>query len=289
MEMQTLKEFLQLTQTLNYTAAADRLFISRPTLSKHIKKLEEELGVELFERSTKSVALTKQGRILRERAYSIMHEYEAMLVELKGVQTISGTLRIGGCLRYPRINLAMSLEVSRFEHEYRDVEITMTDIYYRDYREPLMNGTFDLICSFRLPGLNEEGLDFIPLIDMEVCAWVSEDSVLANRKSTTYEELSSLVIRYMEPNRSKLLTSLYRDTFAQRGLHLNEGKPLTPTYFMERDEFCLFPLVSASVGTIPRIVQIPIEDPLKLSVCWVRKHKSINPIPKLFFEKVLSQ
>lgn len=287
MEIRLLREFLQLAKSLNYTTAADMLFMSRSTLSKHIKQLEDELGVELFARSTKSVRLTKQGEVLRKRAYNIMSEYETALIELDGSKTVQGTLRIVGCSRYPLINDVMRAEASAFERAYRDVDITMDDIFARDYRDPLMDGTYDVVCSFRLPGLNEEGLEFTPLFDMDVCAWVSPGSRLAKRKSTTLEELSRFTIRYMEPKRSRLLTSYYRTLFEQRGLHVKTGKPLTPTIYLAEDEFCLFPHVDVPAASLPDIVQVPIENPARLPVCWVRKRKTVNPLTNLFFEGLI--
>ncbi len=56
-------EFVVLAQTCNYLQAADQLFISQSTLSKHIKSLERDLGVELFNRTTRHVQLTEHGRV----------------------------------------------------------------------------------------------------------------------------------------------------------------------------------------------------------------------------------
>lgn len=286
MEIHLLKEFLQLAKMLNYTAAADALFMSRPTLSKHIKQLEGELGVELFERSTKSVRLTRQGAILKERAYNIMREYETALIELDSSRTVQGTLRIAGCSRFPVINQAMYEKVSAFERAYRDVDITIDDIFARDFREELMDGTYDLVCSMRLPGLNEEGLECIPLREMDVCAWVPPNSELASRDSVTLEELSKYVVRYMQPKRSRLLTSYYRAMFEQAGLSVRVGKPLTPTIFMAEDEFCLFPYVEGPSELLPNVVQVPIVNPAKLPVCWIRKRKNANPVTALFVDMI---
>lgn len=64
MDLRVLHEFLVLAQTEKYLEAADLLFISQPTLTRHIKNLEDELGVPLFDRSTRHVRLNKYGSIL---------------------------------------------------------------------------------------------------------------------------------------------------------------------------------------------------------------------------------
>ena len=62
MEITYLQEFVELSKTLNFTVAAQRLYISQPVLSKHIKSLESELQLPLFDRKGKSIALTEFGR-----------------------------------------------------------------------------------------------------------------------------------------------------------------------------------------------------------------------------------
>ena len=64
MELRTLHEFLVLAQTEKYLEAAELLFISQPTLTRHIKNLEDELGVSLFDRTTRHVRLNKYGSLL---------------------------------------------------------------------------------------------------------------------------------------------------------------------------------------------------------------------------------
>ncbi len=72
METTWLNEFLVLAESENYLAAADMLFISQSSLSKHIKALEAELGVALFTRTTRKVILTDQGRKFADCARQIL-------------------------------------------------------------------------------------------------------------------------------------------------------------------------------------------------------------------------
>lgn len=78
------REFVVLAQTCNYLQAADQLFISQSSLSKHIKSLERELGVELFNRTTRRVQLTEQGRIFlpfARKLASTAHDAEVALAD----------------------------------------------------------------------------------------------------------------------------------------------------------------------------------------------------------------
>jgi DNA-binding transcriptional LysR family regulator len=62
LEIEFIKEFVILAETGNYLKAADLLFISQPALSRHIMSLEKQLGVALFNRTTRSLELSEYGR-----------------------------------------------------------------------------------------------------------------------------------------------------------------------------------------------------------------------------------
>ncbi|KTC99951.1 LysR substrate-binding domain-containing protein [Legionella erythra] len=78
MNLRDLQYFVVLAKTEHFGEAARQCFVSQPTLSMQIKKLEDELGVQLFERDNKRVMLTDSGRLLLERARSILAEVAEM-------------------------------------------------------------------------------------------------------------------------------------------------------------------------------------------------------------------
>ena len=80
-----LRIFVSLASSLNFGQTAERFFVTQPTTSKMIRNLEDKLGVKLFERSTRSVSLTPEGRDLLEVASRVVDEFETGLTELAEV------------------------------------------------------------------------------------------------------------------------------------------------------------------------------------------------------------
>lgn len=76
MDFRTIEHFLKLSETLNFRKAADEIYIAQPALSRQIMALEEELGVVLFDRNKRNVALTTAGEYFREECERILEDFE---------------------------------------------------------------------------------------------------------------------------------------------------------------------------------------------------------------------
>ena len=95
MTTEHLYEFSVLARTLSFSRAAQALFLSQSTLSKHIQHMEAELGVQLLLRNTHSVALTEAGRLLAGQAEQTIHQCSSAERQLRrGVFSMEGQLSI---------------------------------------------------------------------------------------------------------------------------------------------------------------------------------------------------
>ncbi|MES2937926.1 MAG: LysR substrate-binding domain-containing protein [Pseudomonadota bacterium] len=95
MNIRQLRFFLQIAEVGSVTRAASFLHIAQPALSRQIRTLEEELGVTLFQRSEKGVALTDAGMLLRDRAVALLRHFERVRHEVRdGFNDPSGELVI---------------------------------------------------------------------------------------------------------------------------------------------------------------------------------------------------
>ena len=96
MTTEQLQHFLMLAECLNYTAAAERLFISQSTLSRSISAFEAELQTKLFERSKNRVTLTPAGMLMRDRAPDMLNRIHALEVDCRELgDGVRGRLHIG--------------------------------------------------------------------------------------------------------------------------------------------------------------------------------------------------
>ena len=96
METDTIREFLMLAEKRSYAATAEALFISPSALSRHIAALESRLGVELFHRNSRSVAVTRHGKMLIPFARKMVEIENEYLETLDRTKRIEGNgLRIG--------------------------------------------------------------------------------------------------------------------------------------------------------------------------------------------------
>lgn len=129
MNLRDLKYFIALADTRHFGQAAARSFVSQPTLSGQMRKLEDELGVALFERTTKSVALTPLGETLLPHARRAVDEADALVQVAKAHRDpLVGPLRVGAIPTlapylvplileplqrgYPRLKLVLSEEIT---------------------------------------------------------------------------------------------------------------------------------------------------------------------------------
>ena len=96
MEIDYICEFSVLAETCNFLEAADQLFISQSSLSRHLKTLEKELGVPLFDRTTRSVTLNGFGQLFLPYARQIAAiRYEYTTAIGNAVNAEHGNIRIG--------------------------------------------------------------------------------------------------------------------------------------------------------------------------------------------------
>lgn len=187
MELRDLRSFVEVADYKSFTYAAEHSYLTQPSLSKAVKKLEEELGVELFDRSTRHLYLTDAGRIVyqqSQKAFLALTEMNSLLDDLRNIAI--GEIKIGippliGTLFFPSI-------AERFNKQYPKVSLELVELGAVLINQLVENSQVD-IGVVVLPA-NEEKLNIHPFIQDEFYLFLHKDHVLAQRNSVTLKELS---------------------------------------------------------------------------------------------------
>jgi DNA-binding transcriptional LysR family regulator len=96
MELRHLRYFVAVAEELHFRRAAERLHVAQPAVSEQVRKLEEELGVRLFDRTQRSVSITDAGAALLEEARRVLHQAEIAITAARNARDRATTrLRIG--------------------------------------------------------------------------------------------------------------------------------------------------------------------------------------------------
>jgi DNA-binding transcriptional LysR family regulator len=138
MELRHLRYFVAIAEERSFTRAAERLWIAQPGLSTQIRRLEAELGVQLFNRHTRGVDLTDAGEVFLERARVALAAADAAAATGRDLEAgVVGTVRLGLATgaRWHRTSDVLE----RYTHEREGVELTVIEGYggtlWRDLRD----------------------------------------------------------------------------------------------------------------------------------------------------------
>ncbi len=210
MELRHLRYFLEITKDLNMTKAAKRLGISQPPLSRQIKQLEEELEVDLFDRSGNSLRLTDAGTFFTMKAKQILDSVDS---------TSQAVARIGGpSKQWLNIGFVPSTIygflpqlIRRFRTSSPNVEVSLIDLMSQDQIHALKSGQIDI--GFGRLQINDPEIKREVIFDEPLMAVFQKTHPLANRKSISLKEMSTepliLYPKKPRPNYADQISALF--------------------------------------------------------------------------------
>lgn len=135
--------FLTMAEELNFTRAAERLYISQPALTKYIRRLEERLGAALFDRTTTPVQLTYAGHLYLEYAQNTIRQEQELLQQLQEIGSEDrGRIRLG--ITNFRSTILLPDVLPLFYSRYPKVKVELTEGQSRTLGTALANDSIDL-------------------------------------------------------------------------------------------------------------------------------------------------
>jgi DNA-binding transcriptional LysR family regulator len=188
MDLRQLRYLVALAEERHFTRAAAREHIAQPALSQQIKRLEEEVGLTLVERSTRQVTITDAGDLLVARGRRILAEVEAARAELESLKGIeSGRVTVGTMHTMGPVDVSLVLAI--FHERHPAVELTVREQSSEELAAMLRDDELDLAFLSVTEQLESEGLGLHQLVSEELVAVLPADHRYARRRRLPMAEL----------------------------------------------------------------------------------------------------
>ncbi|WP_280438040.1 LysR substrate-binding domain-containing protein [Nocardia carnea] len=216
MEIRHLRYFLAVAEHLHYGRAAKALNMAQPPLSQQIRRLESALQLELFERSSRRVALTEEGRFLVDAAREVVGQsdhFENLARALRMGE--AGELRIG--FAATAMNWGLAMKLREFRSMFPAADVIAHQMSVADQAIALQGDRIDL--AFTVGGLNYENLEVLDLAEEPLRVVLPADHRLAGEVSIRLADLSAetfLGYRFDDHLEDIIAAACYRAGFTPR-------------------------------------------------------------------------
>jgi LysR family hydrogen peroxide-inducible transcriptional activator len=210
MEVYQLIYAATLAKYRNFSIAAEKLFITQPSLSQQIQKLEQELGFSIFYRNHKRVTLTYPGEQFLEHANKVIKEFEALKENIQSINNLmNGTVTFGtSTMSSPLVTESLQ----NFLAEFPLVNFKLMENDDLDLMEMVRAREIDLaiVAMPQAPSFRD-GFRIIEIQEEQICAVLSKNHVLAKRDSIAIHDLTKEKLIFTSPKSiiRKLLLSIF--------------------------------------------------------------------------------
>jgi DNA-binding transcriptional LysR family regulator len=284
MDLRHLRAFSSVAEFRSFSKAARHLHIAQPPLSRHIRQLENELGVKLFERTTTGVELTREGALLLEKGRGVLADVGAFI-------DLAGRLR-DGTTSTVRVGLARGLGevVNRVRVQllarHAQISIEGLDMVSSRQYDALRAGAIDVGVLRHVEDHPE--IDTEPLFEERFVVMVNDRNPLAKRRSLHLKQLASEPLLIHDREWAALAYDKILALYAAAGvapgvvtLHAEPGEQASMLAVASGEGICLAlksPL-SRSYVSVSGVAAIPLDEPqanLQVQVAWRKGETSLN-------------
>jgi DNA-binding transcriptional LysR family regulator len=193
MELRHLRYFIVLAEELNFSRAAERLHIAQPPLSQQIRSLEDELGLQLFDRTTRPLRLTPAGQVFLEQARQVFMQVEqAMVSAQRASRGELGRLTVG--INTSIANSLLPDILRTFRRRFPDVELVLHEQSSYQQLQELCDRKIDVgfVNLHHLQNIDENNntFSFIPILQEPFVLVLPESHPLAAQTQVSLEALA---------------------------------------------------------------------------------------------------
>lgn len=189
MELRQLRYLIAVADERHFTRAAAREHVAQPALSQQIRRLEEELGLPLVQRTTRRVAMTEAGDLLVARARRAIAELDSARAELDNLAGVhSGHVSVGALHTMGPVDLPLLLAL--FHERHPGVELTVREQSSEELAGMLREDEVDLAFLSVTERIQSRGLTLLKLVTEELVAVLPPTHRLARRRRVRLTELA---------------------------------------------------------------------------------------------------
>jgi DNA-binding transcriptional LysR family regulator len=190
MELRHLRYFVAVAEALNFTKAAALLRVAQPALSRRVKDLEEEIGVDLLKRSPRGVVLTAEGKLFLEKTRHLLKLADESVEQVRSLARGEyGELHVGYAPA-PTVEI-LPPALAAFQKTFPRVRVLLHDLSEQELMDGLRSGRLELAIMPRGPGSQSVGLEFEALRSYPLCVVVAPTHRFARFKTITLEMVAA--------------------------------------------------------------------------------------------------
>ncbi|RQZ19719.1 LysR family transcriptional regulator [Burkholderia sp. Bp9031] len=184
--LRQIRAFIAVARHGGFTEAARELHLTQSATSLLIKELENELGMRLFDRTTRKVTLTQLGEEFVSRAQRVLDELESAVRDVSDLAALKrGIVKV--CTPQTLATTLLAPAMAAFRHEHPEIVLRLIDSRLDTMLRPLMNGETECVVGPDVP--IEPHIERQSLFDSPYVLWCRQDHRLATRRVIHWSEL----------------------------------------------------------------------------------------------------
>lgn len=281
MELSHLKYACVLAEEHNFSKAAERLFISQPTLSQQIGRLEHELGMKLFHRTTHSVETTPYGEVFVEQAQRVLGEFDHLSTMMKDMlDSQNNSVSIGIMPSFSAYGIPETLAL--FKKKYPQCSTKLTMEWSGQLIEKLLRRELDIAFVNADDTLLEtlpENIKIEPFLDDQLMYITGESGFMHGSKIVEISALADLP--FLAPPKDASIHQLLENMFKEHGISPNVVCVCTTIESLinlVRSNVGITVMSSGIAKQYPGIRMLPLSPSYHLQTC-VAYDRSVKPNP----------
>lgn len=187
MDVRALRYFTEVVRQQSFTRAAQKLFVTQPTISKMLRQLEEELGCTLLLRDGRRLHLTDSGEAVYQRGLAILQEFHQLEAEIGDINQLkTGELRLG---IPPMVGMQIAGSISAFRRRYPGVKLKIAEFGGLTVQQAVLAGSLDIALT-ALPVDAGLPLNTLPLMHHPLCVLLPRHPEWLDRQQMSLTELA---------------------------------------------------------------------------------------------------